>query len=1072
MKKTISVFLVLSFALSIVLCFASSAAAGTDYKRGTIRLSYEFGDNISLEIGDFRYMPVDVFSNAAELKLNTENIDTSCAVYLNGELITTFKEPATVSFESASFISGINEITLCPETTLGYYSSEYVYGKFNADDFDLISLELTSADGSVIPVSVVRYMPIVGQSGVTEKVSEYDGKKISLGDGWFADTGLGGSLPEYPIMLGFRFEGGFNSGKSIYEIDTTLLPEGENVIRFYDNETNTYGSETDTIIVNNRAPEVEFAFGSKQYLTSLDDLNIKIKDSVSGISKAVIKLDDKRIKTLYKAGEYDLSESGLADGKHTVCVTTSDKAGNEDYYFAFFEYSSQTLSVPVAEGGKLVSGSDADIYAAKLIKDINLYVSGSVGCGDALGCSDELLVPMESMTDTYSSYQSFLVNVSECVQEYAYVNCRANVKNGGKYEVSAYDYSQNKWVPLATAGDGQYVTVPLKIKDSGFVSDSKARIRISPKLIGNGSDTMLWYTDTQYYSTFEDLNFLYQSIAEYAAQEYADGNIAYALFTGDFVDDARTRDRAEKEYAIADRMQKIIDDSGLPNGVLAGNHDVAHDSLVYDYYHKYFPASRFNGQECFGGAINQNECHFDLISLGGYDFVILCFGYGKNGDPDTIAWANAVLKAYPERNAILATHEYINASGRLLSTNAQKMLEEIAIPNENVKMILCGHFEGACSQWREIPGTDRKILEILHDFQFAELKEGPQHVINNCTCDGEAFLRLMRFTTSGQLVMSTYSPYYDLDCYFAPYQDNGVFDLDLISGTQSVKTLSFNVAYQTDKTDTAADYDAAFCKKGNAYSDFVVINGDFMTASYVIKNTDHTNSSGYDNTFGEVWYSGIEPTLFTCTDSTAPSADVANRVYDLIPQTASNLKRSSGVANYEASIDEKGALHLMPTSSEYNWITVGWAPYGAEIGKNPYVYLSVRTGSATKWGIQIVTSTNRRLHFALDLYERFGYKSYSVPSDLVGTWQGYIDLSNVLNENERISNIYFTAAVPYAEVIFDYCFIGTPAGVKAEFKAGDAVRIYDVAKNGTLNDPGMPFVDNKQFDGWYTESGE
>ena len=1070
MKRTLALLIILIMVFSAV-PFYAKGDGDIEYSRGKIRLSYENTDDIELEIGNLRFTHLDLSKESATLTLTSANVDSSCGVFVNGKEAGNFKGDLTMAIDPSLLIDGVNEISLRPDTTDGYYRPALKYGAFNADDFDLTSLSLSAADGSSVKLQLVKYMAVVGASGVTEIVTDYNNEKVSVGDGWNSATGMGGTMPELPIMLGFRFENGFNSGKTVYEIDTTLLPEGKNTIKFYNTKTGSYLDKTETITVNNKAPSVVFTFGSSAFVDKTDDLTITVSDSVSGVSKALVYLDDKRIISLYKQGTFDLADAKISKGKHTVCVYTKDKAGNEQYYYSSFEYDPDVVKSPELSGRKLSAEEGAAIYGGKLVKNINLYLGGAVGCGDALGCSDERLADISDMDDAFSPYQSYLIDLSDVDSDHSVINCCAETASGGKYAVFAWNYKNGRWVYMNSAGTGKACAFDLSLKDTdGFVSDKKARIRISPYLIGNGSDTILWYTDTQYYTTYEDLNFLYQSIAEYAVKEYKAGNIGYALFTGDFVDYAYTDEQANKEYAVADKMQKIIDDAGVPNGVLAGNHDVRHDQLYYDYYHKYFPTSRYAKQECFGGAINKNECHFDLISIGGYDFVILCFGYGKNADPDTIAWANSVLAAYPNRNAILATHEYINAQGSLLSVNAQTMFEKIAVPNENVKMILCGHYEGACSQWRSVPGSDRKVLEILHDYQFSELGTGPQHVVNNCTCDGEGFLRLMQFTTSGQLVMKSYSPYYDMNGYFAPYQENYVYDLDLISGTQAVKTRYFRVSYDIAPASSSEGYDVCFAEKDGKYSDMLLLN-DIKYERYKIDNSGVTYSVPYDNSYGELWYSGIEPTLSLVSDGKKPDASVVDVYADLLPSSASTLKRSSGTSGFYCEMDESGALHLMPTTSEYNWITVGWNPLNCDIGKAPCVYYSVRTGNAIKWGIQIVTTTGRRLHFSLDLYERFGYKEYSIPSDLVGTMQGYIDLSDVVAANESVRNVYFTAAVPDREVVFDYCFLGTPKGCRAEFKSGDAVKAFDVAQNGTVDDPGEPYIPGMVFDGWYDKDG-
>ena len=68
---------------------------------------------------------------------------------------------------------------------------------------------------------------------------------------------------------------------------------------------------------------------------------------------------------------------------------------------------------------------------------------------------------------------------------------------------------------------------------------------------------------------------------------------------------------------------QILDDAGMPYGVLGGNHDVAGGNEIYDNYTKYFGEDRFSHQPTYGGSYENNKGHYDLISQDGQDFIIL-----------------------------------------------------------------------------------------------------------------------------------------------------------------------------------------------------------------------------------------------------------------------------------------------------------------------------------------------------------------------------------------------------------------------------------------------------------------
>ena len=275
---------------------------------------------------------------------------------------------------------------------------------------------------------------------------------------------------------------------------------------------------------------------------------------------------------------------------------------------------------------------------------------------------------------------------------------RGETGNGDDILLKVYNHRENRWDTLYTAASGEQVTFLADLVT--YSEDGKMRVTAMPATVANGSDTMLWNTDTQYYSRYEDLNFLYESVVRYAAEAYAAGEIGYALHTGDLVDQTDSAETARKQYAFASAMQKILDDAGVPNGVVAGNHDIRHTSADYSYYREYFNEARYADMPCYGGGLDDNASHFDLVSIGGYDFVILYLGCYLEDDPATLAWANEVLRTYSGRNAVIATHEYLNKHAQWSGDRAEVIWNELVVPNDNVKLILCGHNEGAADRLR------------------------------------------------------------------------------------------------------------------------------------------------------------------------------------------------------------------------------------------------------------------------------------------------------------------------------------------------------------------------------------
>jgi hypothetical protein len=96
-----------------------------------------------------------------------------------------------------------------------------------------------------------------------------------------------------------------------------------------------------------------------------------------------------------------------------------------------------------------------------------------------------------------------------------------------------------------------------------------------------------WITDTQYYS--EKWPYHYDNIATWISNNIDEWKIKYLMHTGDITDNYDM----PWEWERASQSQEILDASGLPYGVLAGNHDVAGAQNVTNLYWQYFGDHRF-----------------------------------------------------------------------------------------------------------------------------------------------------------------------------------------------------------------------------------------------------------------------------------------------------------------------------------------------------------------------------------------------------------------------------------------------------------------------------------------------
>ncbi|MFC3344004.1 metallophosphoesterase [Paenibacillus abyssi] len=79
--------------------------------------------------------------------------------------------------------------------------------------------------------------------------------------------------------------------------------------------------------------------------------------------------------------------------------------------------------------------------------------------------------------------------------------------------------------------------------------------------------------------------------------------IKYVVHTGDLVDE----DDKPEQLNVASANMKMLEDGGIPYGVLAGNHDVFGKDAKYDNYWKPFGEVRFKRQPTYGGSYDNNR---------------------------------------------------------------------------------------------------------------------------------------------------------------------------------------------------------------------------------------------------------------------------------------------------------------------------------------------------------------------------------------------------------------------------------------------------------------------------------
>lgn len=517
----------------------------------------------------------------------------------------------------------------------------------------------------------------------------------------------------------------------------------------------------------------------------------------------------------------NIDTAQLSDGEHIVEVKSDDSVKT----FKLIVNNSEseeteenneiisdldlTVDISIYPVKASVNGTDdlkAVVYSADKIEDITVYEGYGDSTFDAAEKTD-INSPTVSESGEFP-YQIF--NIPFNKENGGYIKFESEISADYNHDVNLYVLSDEEWVlaestlnngKISALIDGEkyavnnQISVLLQARGTEFSPYTEEDLFKSQE--NNYSDTwdgtgvpeqydfsFAWITDTQYYSEQYHDNFT--ALTNYITENREELGIEYLIHTGDIVDEWDE----EEQYIFASNQLSKFEQAGIPYGVLGGNHDTAHGNERYELYKKYFGAERYESNSYYGETYDDNLGHYDLVSAGGVDFLMIYMSWDIY--TDEIEWINNILAKYPDRKAFINIHGGINAQGEQ-SYFSNLLMTEVAEKNTNLIAILNGHFHGSSMN---IVGFDddkdginnRNVYQICTDYQSAP--EG-----------GSGYFKMIYFDIeNGKLYLNSYSPvmndynYYDspkLDSYTAGdvFYDQDIAVLDVDFGRES-KTLT------------------------------------------------------------------------------------------------------------------------------------------------------------------------------------------------------------------------------------------------------------------------------------------
>lgn len=186
-------------------------------------------------------------------------------------------------------------------------------------------------------------------------------------------------------------------------------------------------------------------------------------------------------------------------------------------------------------------------------------------------------------------------------------------------------------------------------------------------------------------------------------------NTQFVVHVGDLVSEFNL---PEQWDAISSGM-RVLDDAGIPNTVVPGNHDFDNATGAMGLYDTYFPVSRYSqaswntADTHYGGYLGENQFGADpvdrqnmdsyaLFRAGGRDFLVLNLEW--EAPTPVLQWADRVLAAFPGRTAIMVTHSFLSIVGdrranaeRPGGTSQKALWDGFVSTHCQIRLVISGH---------------------------------------------------------------------------------------------------------------------------------------------------------------------------------------------------------------------------------------------------------------------------------------------------------------------------------------------------------------------------------------------
>lgn len=621
----------------------------------------------------------------------------------------------------------------------------------NREDFKATNMKLTLINGK-------EYLPVsIGPDDPETK------EKTNLDTAYDAVHNIGDSSGMCPYMdVSFQVPAADATAVGT-QIDTSALSDGEHTLLVKS------GDITKSICfrVDNQKPVIDLKMVDGSIENGAIVLEPVAKDETQLESFTVL-LDGSIIDLPYQTTAYCLGK-----GEHVLSAYAVDAAGNQSVETATFSVEDPTLTL-VDMGAQNITDTSAQLYLdvdSHSETEEHYYRAERIDTAAIETNTTAGILPYIQYTLDVSNYDlagnlsinwnGSASNADNAHAETMYVQntttdqwdeiARAD-ENGNisNATFSLADHTENGMVTVLVQCTADSALPTLSSETDGKVGEEDPNAGWDGNSAPADYDfAFAWETDTQYYA--EQWQHHYLNMNHWICDNAEEQKIKYVIHTGDIVDDYDML----YQWDNADAAMQILDDAEIPYGVLGGNHDVAAGLDDYENYNQYFGEERFASKPYYGGSYQNNKGHYDLLSEGGQDFIVVYMSWDIR-QPE-IDWMNEVLHQYSDRKAIICFHTYLRAdynNDALIDYFGEMIQREVVAKNPNVFAVLNGHYHGSSYQTEYFDDDhdgikERVVYQICTDYQSGF--EG-----------GSGYIKMLYFDLdNNKIYVNSYSPSFD-----------------------------------------------------------------------------------------------------------------------------------------------------------------------------------------------------------------------------------------------------------------------------------------------------------------------